>query len=274
MAKPRIGVMGVGMVGGAVSRYLKIKDFELYFYDKYKNIGSLDEVNKADVVFVCVPTPYQPETGFDFSYVEDAFSRLKGKKIVILKSTVLPGTTEKIQKIFNQHAILFNPEFLSELTADRDMQQPDVQIIGYTERSWEAANIAVKILPKAPFTKLVPAQEAELFKYFHNVHGAVKVVFANQMYDLCRALGANYNNIKECAAASKHILTDEYLRVGQGNYRGYGGTCFPKDIRALIQFGEKIGVDLELLKTAEKINNELIKQQGIENHEKLGRENL
>ena len=112
----------------------------------------------------------------------------------------------------------------------------------------------------------------EMIKYFHNVHGAVKVIFANQMYDLCRALNINYDIVKECAAASKHIMTDMYLNVWHGKYRGYGGSCFPKDIRALTQFGDKNGVDLALLKTAEKINNQLMKAQKIKYPEKLGKD--
>jgi len=84
-------------------------------------------------------------------------------------------------------------------------------------------------------------------------------------------LKINYDIVKECAAASKHIKTDMYLNVWQGKYRGYGGSCFPKDIRALIQFGDKKGVDLALLKTVEKINNQLMKIQKINDPEKLGK---
>jgi len=206
--------------------------------------------------------------------VSEAFDIIEGNKIIVLKSTVWPGTTEALQKKYPSHKILFNPEFLSEATADEDMKNPDIQIIGYTSKSQAVAEKIMRILPLAPFEKIVPAGEAEMIKYFHNVHGAVKVIFANQMYDLCRAMKIDYEIVKECAAASKHILTDLYLNVWHSKYRGYGGSCFPKDIRALIQFGDKNGVDLPLLKTAEKINNKLMKEQKIKNPAKLGRQLL
>jgi UDPglucose 6-dehydrogenase len=271
MKKPKIGIIGVGMVGGAMKRCFEAKGLKPFIYDKFKNFGSLEEINQADIIFVCVPTPYNKKRGFDLSFVEQALSNIDGRKIVVIKSTVWPGTVEKLQKEYPQHKILFNPEFLSEATADQDMRRPDIQIIGCTKASKSAAKQVLNILPKAPFSRIVSSAEAEMVKYFHNVHGALKVIFANQMFDLCRALDIDYKNVKECAAASKHVLTDMYLNVWLGKYRGYGGSCFPKDIRALIQFGDKIGVNLELLKTTEKINNQMMKTQGIRDPEKLGK---
>lgn len=265
----KIGIIGVGMVGGAVAHYFESLGKKLFLYDKYNGVGSPDEVNKADIIFVCVPTPYHKKKGFDASAVEDAFQIIKGSKKIVVKSTVLPGTTEKLQKKYPQHKNFFNPEFLSEATADWDMQHPDVQLIGYTPKSRKQANSILKILPPAPFEKIIPAKEAEMFKYFHNVHGAVKVIFGNQMYDLCKKSGVNYEHIIEYAEASKNIGTRQYLNVWHKRYRGYGGSCFPKDIRALIQFGEKIGVNLKLLKAVEEINNQLLKKQKIKNPEKL-----
>ncbi len=275
MKEAKIGIVGVGMVGGAVNRYFKSVGITPYIYDKYNNLGSPEEVNEADIIFVCVPTPYKKEeSGFDLSAVCETLEMIKGKKIVVLKSTVWPGTTEEFQKKYPQHKIIFNPEFLSEATVDDDMKNPDIQIIGYTKKSQSVAKEILKVLPKAPFEKIVPSSEAEMIKYFHNVHGAVKVIFANQMFDICQAMKLDYDTVKDCVAHSKHILTDEYLRVNQGKYRGYGGSCFPKDIRALIQFGDRHGIDLELLKTAEKINNELMAAQGIADPEKLGKSRI
>ena len=112
----KIGIVGTGMVGGALQRYLEKKEgLELFLYDKGKNIGSLEEVNKAELIFICVPTPYLKDgKGFDLSYVEDAFNMLSGEKVVVIKSTVLPGTTEIFQQKYPQHKVLMNPEFLTE----------------------------------------------------------------------------------------------------------------------------------------------------------------
>ncbi|MBI4836928.1 MAG: UDP-glucose/GDP-mannose dehydrogenase family protein [Candidatus Portnoybacteria bacterium] len=265
----KIGIIGVGMVGGALERYFELAGRIPFLYDKYNGKGSREEVNEADVIFIAVPTPHKKRGGFDLSAVTESFESIRGKKIIVIKSTVWPGTTEQFQKKYPQHKVLFNPEFLSEATVDEDMRNPDVQIVGYTKTSrYLARKILQEILPRAPYGAAIPATEAEMFKYFHNVHGALKVVFANQMYDLCLKLNINYDRIKECAAASKHILTPQYLNIWHKQYRGYGGSCFPKDIRALIQFGDKIGVDLQLLKAAERVNNGLLGQQRIKNAEK------
>lgn len=264
----RVGIIGVGMVGGALERYFELIGRTPFLYDKYNGKGSWEEVNEADIIFIAVPTPYKKKSGFDLSAVEESFKGIGGKKIVVIKSTIWPGTTEQFQKKYSQHKVLFNPEFLSEATVDDDMRNPDVQIVGYTSASRSLApKILSEVLPRSPYEKAIPAAEAEMFKYFHNVHGAVKVVFANQMYDLCSKLNIDYDRIKESAAASKHILTPQYLNIWHKQFRGYGGSCFPKDIRALIQFGDKIGVDLQLLKAAERVNNRLLKQQNIGNAE-------
>ena len=252
----KIGIIGIGMVGGAIQRYFESGEQELFFYDKFKNAGSLEEINKADVIFIAVPTPFDNIKGFDASAVEDAIKNISGSKIIVIKSTVVPGTIESLQERYPQHKILFNPEFLTEATADHDMQHPDRQIIGYTKNSFDVAEDVLKILPDAQFKKIIPATEAELVKYFSNCFYSVKVVYANQVYDLCQKLGINYDFVKECGLADKWIGKN-HLEVFHKGYRGYGGSCLPKDIRALIELGDKIGVDMKLLKTTESINNEL-----------------
>ena len=263
----KVGIIGVGMVGGTLLRWFKKKKIKTFLYDKGKKLGSPQEVNKAEIIFICVPTPFKKEEGCDLSYLKEAISYIKGKKIVVIKSTVLPGTTEMFQKKFPNFKFLFNPEFLSEATADEDFQHPDRQIVGYTQKSKKIAKEILKLLPKAPFERIIPATEAEMVKYFNNTFNAVKVIFANQMYDLCQAIGIDYNRVMECAAASKFIRTQDHLHIFHKGYRGYGGKCLPKDIKALIRFGELKGVDLKLLKITEKINQKLMKEQGIKDPE-------
>jgi len=252
-SRKKTGVIGVGMVGGALAKVLN----QPFLYDKYKNIGSPQEVNKAEVIFICVPTPFSPKKGCDLSYVEDAFKIIKGRKIVVIKSTVPPGTTEKFQKKYPQHKVLFNPEFLTEETADQDMKYPDRQIVGYTKKSYNVALDVLRLLPLAPFERIIPATEAEVVKYFGNAWFATKVVFANQMYDLCERLNLDYDRIKECTAADKRI-GPSHLEIFHKGYRGYGGKCLPKDTKTLITEAEKLGVDLKLLKIVDELNQLLI----------------
>ena len=268
----KIGIIGVGMVGKTLEKYFKRQGIKLFLYDKYKKLGSVKEINQAEIIFICVPTPFDKKKNyFDLSCVEDALSKIRGKKIIVIKSTLLPGTTQKLQNKHPQHKFLFNPEFLSEATADEDFQNPDRQIIGYTEKSKDIAKDVLAVLPRAPYEKIMPASEAEMVKYFNNTFNAVKVIFANQIYDLCQALNLNYDNIMEIAAKSKFILTDSHLHIWHKGYRGYGGKCLPKDMKSLIRFAESLGVELKLHKVIDEINDRLLKEQGIEDSEKLSK---
>lgn len=268
----KIGIVGVGMVGGALQRYFeKFRNIKPFIYDKGKNLGSIEEINKADVIFLCVPTPFNKEESyFDLSCLEEAFSIIKGEKIVVLKSTALPGTVENFQKKYPQHKILNNPEFLTELTADQDMFYPDRQIVGYTKKSYDVAGDILQILPLAPFNRIVTTTEAEMIKYFGNNWFSMKVIFANQMYDLCQKLGVNYDKVMESAAADKRVGRT-HLTVWHKDKRGYAGKCLPKDIKALIHFAEKRGINLELHKVVDKINDKLLKEQGIVDPEKCSK---
>ena len=270
MLKYKIGIMGVGMVGGALKKYYESENVKPLVYDKFKNYGSLEEVNAADVIFIAVPTPYDEKTcGFDLSYVRQAISEIKGEKIVVIKSTVLPGTTELLQKEFPQHKMMFNPEFLTEATALRDMFCPNRQILGTTESSANVGQEVMNLLPRAPFEHVVPSKEAEMVKYFCNTLYALRVAFANQMYDLCGKMGIDYETVKECAKPEP-MVGRSHLEIFHKGYRGYGGKCLPKDTRALIQLGNKTGIEMTLLRAAEAYNNALVAMQGVADHEKIG----
>src|SRR3989344_5611832 len=252
--KFKTAVVGVGMVGGALSCVLE----NPILYDKGKKLGSMDAVSAAEIIFVCVPTPYdEKKKGFDVSIVEEVFSKIKGEKIVVIKSTVTPGTTEYFQKKYPQHKVLFNPEFLTEVTADQDMRYPDRQIMGYTKESFSVAGDVVQILPLAPFERIMPATEAEMVKYFNNTWFSTKVIYANQMYDLCQKLGADYEIIKEAAAADKRVGRS-HLEIFHKGYRGYGGECLPKDTKAPIQKARAMKSPMALLETVDKLNEKLI----------------
>jgi UDPglucose 6-dehydrogenase len=272
--KTKISIAGVGMVGGALYDYLKKKnDLEIFLYDKGKDLGSPEEINKGDVVFICVPTPYKEELGgFDLSYVEETCKNLEGEKVVIIKSTVLPGTTKKLQKQFTKHKFLFNPEFLVEAKAEETMEKPDRQIVGYTEESKTFADKIMNLLPDAPYKKTMPATEAEMVKYFGNTFLSVKVIFGNQMYDICQKMDIDYNMVREAASKDPRI-GPSHLDIFHGGYKGYGGKCLPKDTRALIQLSERLNVSIDLLKKVEEINNKLMEEQGIDDPEKYSERN-
>lgn len=251
--------MGVGWVGGALARYFDQAGLEPIRFDPPKGLGTVADLARADILFICVPSPYdETKGGFDLSYLVEAIAAIPGEKTVVIKSTVLPGTTAAMQQKFPQHKFLFNPEFLREKFADSDMAHPNRQLLGVTEQSTGAALEVMALLPKAPFSKVLAAAEAETVKYFGNCFLAMKVVFANQMFDVCQKLGLDYDAVRGAASADPRIGAS-HLMVTSDGYRGYGGSCFPKDVRAFIQLGDILGLDLELLKMCEKLNGELVK---------------
>lgn len=254
--------MGLGFVGGATKKYFASNGQQPLVYDKYKHIGSLTEVNRAEIVFICVPTPFQPKTGFSLSAVQSAIKALDGSKIVVIKSSVVPGTTERLQQEYPHHKILFNPEFLREVSAYKDLIHPDRQILGYTPQSKAVAKRVLKLLPKAPFTKIMKSREAEMVKYMANTFLALKVVFANEFYELSKALGLNYEEVYLAVGADKRI-NHSHLNVAQDGYRGYGGSCFPKDVNAILELAKNKRVKFDLLNTARRINKRLLQASGL-----------
>lgn len=228
---------------------------DVKIYDKFKPRDPLESVLERDVIFVCVPTPY--ENGFNRSILDDVFAELgkDGKaRIVVIKSTCIPGTTEYFQKQYQQLKVLFNPEFLTQATAKEDFAHPDKQLVGYTETSRDVSQSMLDMLPHAPYKKIMPARAAELVKYSVNTFYATKVVFGNMLYDLAQSLGVDYNEVKEAFVSDKRI-GDSHFDVLHGGYRGYGGTCLPKDLLALLELGKNKGVDVTLLQKVDEMNS-------------------
>lgn len=257
----RVAVLGVGFVGSAVSRYYK-QSHDVIEYDPPKGIGTTADLERADVAFICVPTPFT-KSGFDDSYVRAAVASVPGHKTVVIKSTVLPGTTTKMQAEFPHHRVMFNPEFLRERCAYQDFVDPDRQVVGVVDKAHlPDADIVMASLPKAPVQAITTAAVAEMVKYFGNCFLSLRVAFGNQMFDLCKATHVDYDKVKHLAEADPRI-GHGYLDVATDGYRGYGGTCFPKDMRALIQIGRSAGAAMTILESAEDYNNALLDVQGV-----------
>ena len=280
MYHPKLGIIGVGWVGAQIKRWFEEfhsyqtgRDLFLYDIDPKKCLG---DINQAEVIFIVVPTPRnQNDDSCDTSIVESATSKIGGKdKIVVVKSTVPPGTTESLQKQYPQHKFLFNPEFLSESRAWQDMVRPDRQIVGFTENSMDAAHLVLSLLPKAPFMSpwgletykqtRITATEAEIIKYAGNVYFCQKVNWANALAKICEKLKADYENVRKGMSADFRI-GDSHLDVNHGGYKGFGGFCFPKDLSAFMAFAKEQGLNevYELLMSTWNFNENLLAEQGL-----------
>lgn len=266
--KQKIGILGVGMVGGALKRYFeKSGEYQLFLYDK-KGLGSLDELNKADFIYVCLPTPYIPGKGCDISIIEDGIKQLSGEKVVIIKSTVVPGTTDDFQEKFPQHKFLFNPEFLTEVTADQDTACPDRQIVGHTKQSFSVAKDVLLQLPLAPYERIVPAKVSELIKYAGNTWFAVKVAMNNELYDLAKKIGFSEEDWDKTISgvSADRRIGRTHLTIMHKDKRGYFGKCLPKDTKALLEFSKEKGVDMPIRKATNDYNDKLLKIQGLKEY--------
>jgi len=266
--KLKIGIYGVGVTGGALKKYFESKsNVQLFLYDK-KLLGSLEEVNRAEFIYICLPTPYVPGKGCDTSIVEEGIRQLSGKKVIIIKSTVIPGTTDRLQKKYSQHRFLFNPEFLTEATAEYDMFNPDRQIVGYTKRSYNLAKEILRQLPLAPYEAIVPARVAEMIKYATNTWFAVKVAMNNELYDLAKKIGFSeqeWEAVVSGLAADKRVGRS-HLEIMHKGKRGYWGKCLPKDMKAFLEFAKQYGVEMPVRQAANDYNDKLLKSQGLKKY--------
>ncbi len=267
-SKIKVGIIGIGMVGEPVRKWFEglmgyKRGKDLFCYDVDTKKGYSDDVNRADVVFVAVPTPPNPDGSCNISIVQNAVATIKDGKIVVVKSTVSPGTVQNLQDKYPKKRFIFNPEFLTESQAWEDFISPDRQIVATTSKSATDAVEVLNLLPRKNFIrpwtsdyskKSVNSTEAEMGKYASNVFGFVKVIYGNILADLSHALTlkykteVNYDNIKELIGADLRI-GPAWLNVGHGNYCGAGGYCFPKDMNAFISFANSLAKDLEKKKT-------------------------
>ncbi len=278
--KLKLAVVGVGMVGAPLVRFFEEiqgyrRGVDLFLYDKDPKKKMTWDFNKADIIFVTVPTPRNARDGScDLSIVEEVFGKIKNGKVAVLKSTVPPGTTEDLQKKYPRLKVLFNPEFLTESRAWEDTIRPDRQIVGFTKKSFEVAHVVLSVLPKAPFMSpwgtstyqpiRITATEAEIIKYAGNIFFVRKVNWANALAETAEKMGVDYSNIRKGMAADYRI-GDSHLDVDHGGYRGWGGYCFPKDLDAFIQFSKKTALRdiVALLEADRRFNEQLLREQGL-----------
>jgi len=254
----KIAVIGLGMVGSQVKKWFE--GSLGYDIDPEKQSDSWEEVSKADCFFVCVPTPYKENDEYDLSFLEEAIAKIPDGKIVVIRSTVNPGTTDYFQDKYPKKTFLFNPEFLTELSAEEDFLHPNMQILGITYQSYDIASKIMLMLPPASVMRVVSPIDAEWVKKIRNSFYAVKVIFFNQIYDIIEKTDqADYETIRSIIVEDPRIGNSHSFPFHKG-YRGFGGACLPKDVYSLIDFAHKLGVESELLEVAKKINLKLQKK--------------
>lgn len=256
-----LGIVGYGFVGQAVANGFNVasegKD-TIRYYDKYKDTLSLEEViRKSEFIFVSLPTPMkEDESGIDLSIIKQMAGEIakytdNTDKIVILKSTITPGTTASLEKAYPKTKFCFNPEFLTEANFLEDFLKADRTVIGASNDlvSRSVAVIYRQRFPKTTIYQTDPTT-AEAVKYFANAYLSMKVTFANYIYDYCQKIGIKYEEVKRMAAKDPRIV-DSHLDVTTN--RGFGGKCLAPNERIFAFNSSK----LKVIK-AKDINNKVI----------------
>ena len=251
MKKNNIGIVGQGFVGSAIREGLKNHhNVFTYDIDKKKCNSTHEQIcEKSEIIFVCVPTPMRLDGSCDTRILESAIDNVYNEcsktgifPILVIKSTIPPGTTKKINGKYKDMTVLFSPEFLTEANSFEDFKNQSRIIIGSHDNTIEDALKVRKMFKKVfpPIyteTIIVNSDEAEMCKYFINCFLASKVTFANQMFDICQSADIDYNSVVDLALKDSRIGRSHFMVPGPDGDRGFGGHCFPKDLSAMIKFG-------------------------------------
>lgn len=262
MKRYKVGIIGNGFVGESLAfAFSPTADVRVYDINPLRSSHTLAEVYEADFVFVCVPTPMKSNGEQDSSYIETVFETAVPGPIYIIKSTILPGTTDYLQSKYPDLKIVFSPEFLTERTAKLDMMtQARIVFGGDPDLTECVEDLFTQRFMKRNFIH-TDAVTAELIKYMNNTFFATKVSIMNEFKRLSDALGANWPTALAGFAADGRI-GDSHLHVpGPDGKLGYGGTCFPKDVNALISLGKKLGTPMNTLEAGWKTNLEVRPEQ-------------
>lgn len=254
----KIGIIGLGVIGNACKYGFEKLGHDISIHDIKFNT-SINDVQNTEINFICVPTPSSDDGSCDTTIVQKVIQELNNinyKGIIAIKSTVPPTTTSKLQENTNIK-ICFVPEFLRERCAISDfIENHEILAVGTDDDYvFEIVKKCHGSYPKN-IVRMRPT-EAELLKYYSNVFNAMKITFANEMYEICKKLNIDYSIIKDSFIKRK-TTKDIYLDVNE-NFRGYAGVCLPKDTKALDFFVKSIGLDLKLFETIDNENKKFKK---------------
>ena len=256
----KIGIIGQGYVGTALKEgfqdFYQVETYDKYDLGKSTHSKISDIVELSDVIFVCVPTPMRRDgscyTGIVEAVIREINENANGQ-IVVIKSTVPPGTTDRINQEYTHSTVIFNPEFLTEANFIQDFKNQSRIILGGDRKGTNIVRqIYSRIFPNATIVK-TGAKHAEMVKYFTNCFLATKVSFANEMYNVCQQLDLDYDKIVEYATYDERLGKSHWAVPGPDGDFGYGGHCLPKDLSAIVSEFDTYG----LLEAVEQVNDQV-----------------
>jgi len=259
-----VGIVGQGFVGTAVREGFK-KFYKVETYDKFKDEDSTCEnlealCEKTKIIFVCLPTPMESAGKCDLSIVESTIKeleRLSEGHIAVIKSTIPPGTTEKLNRECLDLQIVFNPEFLTEANFINDFKNQNRIIVGGPRpASTHIKNLFRKAFPDTKIIK-TGSNTAEMVKYFTNCFLATKVSFSNEIKQICDVFNIDHDKVVEYALNDDRLGKSHWSVPGPDGKLGFGGSCFPKDLNAMIAIAKSKNIIPGVLQAAWEKNLEV-----------------
>lgn len=244
-----IGIVGYGFIGGALKKWLEEHNpsVNILIADPYK--GYNDDVSNADIVFISIHIPTELDGTQDLSLLKKIILSIPDKTPIFIRTTVLPHTCDNLSKETGKK-VHFMPEFLTQRSAYDDFcSQP--MIFTAEEELLKQIFIGKEYIT-------MTSLEAEITKYAHNNFGAVKVTYFNTVYALCEKLGCDYKKIQKGFLASGYINDTHTYVPGPDGQLGYGGKCFPKDIKAMLTLFKNEHI-AKILKVTNEINSTIRK---------------
>jgi UDPglucose 6-dehydrogenase len=255
----KLGIVGLGAVGSANKNGFEYLGHEVIGHD-IRLDTKITDILETEIVFLCVPTPQAQDGSCDTSIIEGVIQDLDlhtYRGIIAIRSTVVPGFTQRMIETYKNLTICFVPEFLRERCAADDFIHNHKLLAIGTHDIWVYRKL-VKAHGELPeHTEHLTPSEAEVLKYYNNVYAALRVTFANVMYEICDKLDCDYTTIKNAYIKTGKAI-DMYLDVNPG-LRGYGGMCLPKDTQAIAALLNQLNLDFDLIKSIHNDNSKLKK---------------
>ena len=264
MTRYNVGIIGNGFVGQALAYgFSPVAKIRIYDLDPLKCIDEFKEtVNRSDILFVSVPTPMNPNGSINLDIINDVITKIddasiRKDNVVVLKSTVVPGTTDFLKEKFPSLNFVYNPEFLTERKAKFDfLNQSRVVLGGDFKSVQKVVGLYINRFNHCNFVK-TDCRTAEFIKYLGNVFFALKVSFANETRLFAEEIGVNWDDALRGFVADGRVA-DSHLHVpGPDGKLGFGGSCLPKDLNAFIALADSVGISLNTLKAAWQTNLEI-----------------
>jgi nucleotide sugar dehydrogenase len=267
---PTVGIIGGGFVGGAHADVFKhYTDVKVYDIDIAKSTHDYADVISQDVLFMCLPTPMDGDGKVNTRIIAQAMADLSDagcSSPVILKSTVTPEKLQDLYEAFPSLNLIYSPEFLTERTAALDLQNSTRFIFGVDDDKYRHAPgnpkgegyMAVRYLFEARFPRVaqywISYQQASLVKYFANAFFACKISLLNEFYDIATQVGVDGQDTINLMLLDPRIGRSHHMVPGHDGKRGFGGTCFPKDLNGLINTAHNYEAEATMLQAAWEVN--------------------